>query len=400
MTTRNVVWMVARRELRTRMLTKANLISTGVMLALILVGTVVGHILLNKDTAVHVDRVAVSPSAEGLRDALQAAATEQDLRLSVETMTAAQARAALTDGAGDLTAFLDGAPAAPSMLVAADPDADVLGVVSAAVRSYVVREQIEALHGDAGAFERALAGAAPRVERLTPAEPDRVNKPVYGISMVMISLLLFTLMGSGSMIAMGVVEEKTSRVVEILLATIRPRQLLAGKIIGIGIFGLTQVLVLGGAMAGAMTVLGLGTSLDVDLLGALAGLVLWFLLGYALFALLFGGFAALVSRQEDIGSVTTPLIFLLLTPFYVTLFLVPNDPDGTATRVLSFVPFFAPFMMPVRSAFGGMQAWELPLAVLLCAVTIPVLVVVAARVYQRGVLHTGGRMKLAQALRG
>ena len=76
---------------------------------------------------------------------------------------------------------------------------------------------------------------------------------------------------------------------------------------------------------------------------ALLWLIVWFLLGYLLYALLFGGFAALVSRQEEIGSVTTPLMFLLFVPFYVTMFLVPNDPDSTLVRVLSQVPFFAPF---------------------------------------------------------
>jgi len=93
-------------------------------------------------------------------------------------------------------------------------------------------------------------------------------------------------------------------------------------------------------------------------------------------------------------------MFLLFVPFYVTMFLVPNDPDSTLVRVLSQVPFFAPFMMPVRDAFGALAAWEMPLAIAISAVTIPVLIWIAARVYQRGVMHTGGRMKLTEALRG
>ncbi len=155
---------------------------------------------------------------------------------------------------------------------------------------------------------------------------------------------------------------------------------------------------LGGALAIGAGILGV-TSVSVDIGSALVWLIVWFLLGYLLYALLFGGFAALVSRQEEIGSVTTPLMFLLFVPFYVTMFLVPTDPDSTLVRVLSQVPFFAPFMMPVRDAFGGPPVWEMPLAIAITAATIPVLIWLAARVYQRGVLHTGGRMKLAEALK-
>ena len=110
-------------------------------------------------------------------------------------------------------------------------------------------------------------------------------------------------------------------------------------------------------------------------------------------------YARFVSRQEDIGSVTTPLLFLLFIPFYTTMFLVPNDPDTTLVRVLSQIPIFAPFMMPVRDAFGALEPLEMPLALAIAAATIPGLVWLAARVYQRGVLHTGGRMKLSEALR-
>src|SRR5690606_10008695 len=103
---------------------------------------------------------------------------------------------------------------------------------------------------------------------------------------------------------------------------------------------------------------------------------------------------------EDIGSVTTPLMFLLFVPFYATMFLVPNDPDSSIVQVLSQIPVFAPFMLPVRDAFGAVAPWEMALAVAIALATIPVLVWVAGRVYRRGVLHTGGRMKLSQALKG
>ena len=395
------VWMIAKREIKTRMLTKANIISMAVMLAVIVIGAFVGNYFLDRDTAAPERSVALEQSVSALQPQLELAAEQQKIELRVSTMTADDATAALAAAGDDaIDAFLSGDPASPKMLVAEQPDADVLALVGAAVRSYVITDQISGLGGDPGAFEEMMAAAAPTVEALRPTSQSGNEGPAFGMAMVMISLLFGALISSGSIIAMGVVEEKTSRVVEILLATIKPTQLLAGKVLGIGAYGLFQIVVLAGALAGALAALGLTADIEVNIGASLALLIVWFLLGYALFALLFGGFAALVSRQEEIGSVTTPLMFLLFIPFYTTMFMVPADPDSTVVRVLSQIPFFAPFMMPARDAFGAVAGWELALSIGITLLTIPLLVWVAARIYQRGVLHTGGRMKLAEALKG
>ncbi|GAA2721924.1 ABC transporter permease [Cellulomonas aerilata] len=399
MTTRGPVVLVARRELRTRMMTKANIVSMVVMLVVILVGAAVGRYFLEREGEPPTSRVAVSAGAGALAPQLRSSADAAGLDLELSTLEEDAARQALADER--LDGFVGGDPASPQLVVPeGEPDGALLETVTGAVRSYVVAERIGDLGGDPAAFERALASAVPQVETLQEASGGGFDGAAFGVATVMISVLLFALIGSGTMIAMGVVEEKTSRVVEILLSTIRPTQLLAGKVLGIGLYGLLQVVVLGAALVLATRILGVASDISVDVGAALMWLVIWFLLGYLVFALLFGGFAALVSRQEDISSVTTPLMFLLFAPFYLTMFLVPNDPDGTAVKVLSQVPFFAPFMMPVRDAFGALAPWEMPLAIAICAVTIPVLVWLAARVYQRGVLHTGGRMRLAEALRG
>jgi ABC-2 type transport system permease protein len=217
--------------------------------------------------------------------------------------------------------------------------------------------------------------------------------------MVALMLLLFILITSGSMIAMGVVEEKTSRVVEILLATIKPSHLLSGKILGVGAYGLFQMTVLGGAMASSLYILGVTDDIDVSVGGTLALIILWFLLGYTIFSLLFGALAALVSRYEDIGAVTTPLSLLVLAPFYTAIFLVPEQPNSGLVQGLSQVPFLAPFMMPIRNAFGAVTWVEMVFAILISLATIPALIWLAARLYQRGVLHTGGRLKIREALK-
>ena len=398
----SAVWMVARREIRARMLTKSNIISLAVMVVVIVVGVFVLDYFANREETAPAARIGLSASAAALEPHLASAAEASGADVDVVELDAEAGRAALTadDEAEAVRMYLEGEPGAPTVVVEALPDQQLFEVVVEATRAYAVAQEVERLGGDPADVAAATAGAVPTVEALESGEDGGFDGPAYLLSTVMISLLLFALIGSGSIIAMGVVEEKTSRVVEILLATIKPTQLLAGKILGIGIFGLFQVLLLGGALFGAVTATGVMADVELDVGGALLGLVLWFLLGYLIFALLFGGFAALVSRQEEIGSVTTPLMFLLFIPFYVTMFLVPNDPDTTLVRILSQVPVFSPFMMPVRDAFGALEAWEMPLAVGLSALTIPLLVVIAARVYRRGVLHTGGRMKLTDALKG
>ncbi|WP_372593674.1 ABC transporter permease [Actinotalea sp.] len=393
----STIWAVARREVKARMLTRANLISMSLLVLLIAIGTGVGWYFQHRDTAPPVTRIALASETAPLAPVLEASAAAQEITLETTRMTAEVATEALLDG--DTDAFLQGSPAAPEMLVARTADPSVLSLVSGAVGTYALDSAVSSLGGDPAAVAAALAAAVPSVTAVDPPTAE-VDGAEFGVAMVMISLLFGALIGTGSTISMGVVEEKTSRVVEILLSTIRPAQLLAGKILGVGIYGLFQVFVLGAAGVGAAVVLGAGDLLQVSLGLSFLWLVVWFLLGYLLFALLFGGFAALVSRQEDIGSVTTPLIMLLLVPFYATMFLVPNDPESTLVRVLSIVPFFSPFMLPVRSALGALQGWEMALGLAVTVLTIPALVWIAGRVYRRGVLHTGGKLALREALRG
>ena len=185
------VWMIARREIKTRMLTKANIISMAVMLAVIVIGAFVGNYFLDRDAAAPERSVALEQSVSALQPHLELAAEQQKIELRVSTMTADDATAALVSAGDDaIDAFLSGDPASPKMLVAEQPDADVLALVGAAVRSYVITDQISALGGDPGAFEEMMAAAAPTVEALQPASQSGYEGPAYGISMVMISLLL------------------------------------------------------------------------------------------------------------------------------------------------------------------------------------------------------------------
>lgn len=394
MSTMYAIALVAGREIRTRLLARATIIATTVMVVLI-VGVITGvSIFLNvqQDRAT---KIGVAQETAALTPALEHSAGQGGLDLEVVPVGLDQARADLQDGV--LAAHLSGPPQSPVVTVDGVPDPQVMSIVGSAAQQFALTELVVSLGGDPDNAQAELAAAVPSVQVL---ESEVALDPVRIIvAFVMISLLLFALLQTTQLIAAGVVEEKVSRVVEILLATIRPAVLMGGKVVGIGIVGLVQVSLFAGAGALTARLTGLLDGVDLDIAASLGWLLVWFLLGYGLYAVLVGGVAALVSRQEDIGSVMTPLFLLIMAPFYLGIWLVPTNPESTVVRVLSQIPFFAPFMMPPRQAFGEVPAMDLTVAVAGSVVLIPFLVWVGGRIYSRAVLTTGGRMKLRDALR-
>jgi ABC-2 type transport system permease protein len=422
MNSARAIRLVFARELKARMLTKANIISLAIMLALILGGTITASILKDRSNTVPTVHIALDASAADLASYLTTTAQQSGVELQLTTTTEAEARAILdgtaskngaintgaptatpaptTTGATPpkLEAFVGGTASSPVVIVGNPNDSRLHGIIAGALQTRALDGAVKAMGGNLSSITAALAQAQPTFESIGKTDAQKYG-PAYGVAMVATILLLITLITSAQMIAMGVVEEKSSRVVEILLATIRPTQLLTGKILGVGAYGLFQTAFLGSALTGSLVALGLVDSIPINLGWTLALLVMWFVLGYTIFALLFGAFASLVSRQEDIGAVTTPLTLLVVGPYYLAVFLIPSQPDSTLVRVLSDIPIFAPFMMPMRVALGTVPGWEMALAIALAVATIPAVVWVAARMYQRGILHMGGRLKFSEALR-
>jgi ABC-2 type transport system permease protein len=193
------------------------------------------------------------------------------------------------------------------------------------------------------------------------------------------------------------VEEKSTRVVELLLSTMKPWQLLAGKVIGLGLLGLAQILAI--AVVGVAGALLFDVvSLPGQLVGTVLSVVAWFVLGYAFYAAVFAAAASLVSRQEDLPSVITPTSMLLFAGLFISI-RAATDPTGGLARVTSFIPGLSPLVMPVRQAAGGVAWWEVLIAVALMLVGIAVVVRLGGRIYAGALLRTGGKTKLREALR-
>ena len=233
------------------------------------------------------------------------------------------------------------------------------------------------------------------MEALDP--PDTEAETRARIAFAGTFVLYGQLIGYGFWVATGIVEEKSSRVVELLLATVTPRALLAGKVLGIGMLALAQLLLLALVGLSAAVLVGI---LDVGAEAVQPVLVVlgWFVLGFGFYACLFALGAARVSRQEDLQSVTTPATMLVLGSFFAALY-VNGSPDSTAGRVLGLLPPFSALVSPVRTASGEAAWWEPPLAVGLMLLALAGLVALAARVYEGSVLRMGGTVPLREAWR-
>ncbi|MEV6982235.1 ABC transporter permease [Sphaerisporangium sp. NPDC051017] len=217
------------------------------------------------------------------------------------------------------------------------------------------------------------------------------------LAMVIVVILFMLLIQVCTWVAMGVVEEKGSRIVEILLTAVRPWQLLAGKVIGLGVLGLSQVIVIAAVGLVAAQVTGAVPELPEGTYGVVAGAVVWFLLGYVFYAAMFAAIASLVSRQEELSGVLTPATMLLMASYLVG-FVAAGAPDSTLTQVLSIVPPFSAMVMPVRSAVLDVPLWETGLAAGLMIVAAVAVLLLGGRIYQRAVLRTGARVKWREAL--
>ncbi|MCI0581901.1 MAG: ABC transporter permease [Chloroflexi bacterium] len=251
---------------------------------------------------------------------------------------------------------------------------------------------------------------APADVSIQPADPDAPASPQTGeefassfaISFVLSILLFMAIILYGQWVAFSVAEEKNSRVMEVVLAAATPFQLMAGKVAGVGGLALVQYIVVLVPSAAALIFqdriasLVLGGSSGVALpegisLPLLAVFGVMFVLGFALYAVLYAGAASLVSRQEDVNQIVAPLTIISVGGYLVASYagtgLIPID--SPLVVVLSFIPFFSPYLMLTRMGLGTATPAEIAIAIALLAAFIPVALWIAARLYRSGVLMYG-----------
>ncbi|HET6625086.1 MAG TPA: ABC transporter permease [Nocardioidaceae bacterium] len=385
--------LVAEREVRTRLRSKTYRIMTLVLVVLVIGFALIMKVISSLDAE---EKVGFTSATAAMAPHLESIAKGMGEDVDSEQVTEQDGRQRVADGTLDALVLGTAGPRL-QVLVDEELDGDLRGPLTAAAGQATLDGRITELGGDPAAVAAEVGRASVDVTALDPSQtfdPERLA--VGSVAGIVIYLALIT---TGQSVAQGVVEEKSSRVVELLLATIHPWQLMAGKVLGIGLVGLLQVAAVGiaGAVAGRFT----GTlSLSVPTtVGVVAWLIVWFVLGFALYSLVFAGLGALVSRQEDVGGVTTPATMLLVVGYVVGISVLPSAPDNPIVAGLSLVPVFSPTLMPMRLAMGGVPLWQTLVSLGLAVATLPLLVALAGRIYRNGVVRTGARLRLREALR-
>ncbi|PPK70479.1 ABC transporter permease [Actinokineospora auranticolor] len=387
------VWLVARRELRTRLRTRSFLIGTAVSIAVL-----IGFVLMQSTLfgGERVTRVGLSGQATGIARALAEEAASRGLDVEVSTVRdPASGESSIVDG--DLDALVTGAPASLHVVVDESLDENLRRALNTLVQREVLRAQLASVEDlDPDEVLSTVADATVDVRALRA--PDPTHDQRLAMALVIVALLYLSLLLYGTMVAQGVVEEKSSRVVEILLATVRPWELLAGKVLGLGLVGLAQLVVVGGAGTVLAVVTGVLT-IPSAAVGTLLWGLLWYLLGYLFYATVFAAAGSLVSRQEETQSVLLPITSVLVLAFVLSFGLLTRAPNTTATAVLSVLPPFAPILMPGRIALSVSTTWQVVVAILLMLGSTAVLTWLSGRIYTGAVLRTGPRLNFRQALR-
>jgi ABC-2 type transport system permease protein len=392
------VWLVGRREFVTRVRTKAFVIGTVVALAVI-----AGYVLFIRFVANEqgTTNLAATPDVVAVAGELRAAATVLDQTIAVEEVPdAATGERLVRDGDVDL--LLTGGPAtsgsgAGVRLVGKDDVSEsVHALVDSVLRAGALDAELERAGADPAAVRAAVESATAQVSTLEPNDPQRLQRLVLGIAIA--ALLYGSLVFVGQAVAQGVVEEKASRVVELLLSTLRPWHLLLGKVLGLGAVGLLQMLIIAGV--GLSVATGLGV-LDIGgiALGTLGVGLFWYLLGLLLYATVYAAVGSLVSRQEEVNGVVAPVTMTIVVAFVVSINLLLANPDSSLIAVLSLLPPFAPILMPARIAIGSAPLWQVGTAIVLAILAIVALTWLAGRIYSNAVLRTGARVRLRDALR-
>jgi ABC-2 type transport system permease protein len=388
------VWLVAKREIIERGRSRGFIFSV-LFTTLLVVGAFVVPTLLFGDEETTTIGI-VEPAPAGLDAAITATAAQVDAPVEVVSFPdAAAADVALQAESVDAVAEVPADLSSPGEIrFAKEPDQAATQIVSAAV----VALRVQAVMTESGVDPTALAAAqgVPTVESLDPqTEADESRFLFANIGAVLILVAIFSF---GFTVLTGVVEEKQSRVVEVVLSTVRPRDLLMGKVLGIGILGLIQLLVFVVAALAAAVATDRFT-LPATTPYAIAQLVIWFILGYTLYSTALGFLGALASRMEEASNASTPVTMVAMISYFVAIFSVINDPAGIVATIATFVPASAPFVVPLRAAFDAISPVEVAISIALTIIAIWALFTVGARVYAGAVLQTAGRMKLRDAWR-
>ncbi|WP_053057482.1 ABC transporter permease [Rubrobacter aplysinae] len=409
------VWLILAREYRQRIRTRSFQVITALGFVLILASAFAPAVLDRVQSATGGSTVAVVQPEPGLVETLRTALPEElpngEPRTEIQAVDSRNAAESgvengdydgllISQGSGSTRSAQSGETSyvyrAPQPGAEADRIQEALSGVAAEQR---LQEAGVSGEEAAGVF----APAQLEVEATGGGPSGEEFQATYWLVYVLVFLLYMTVIQYGNMVTMSVITEKSSRITEMMSASVRPVDQMAGKILGVGLLALTQYGLwlaagIGSLVIGRARGDGLGFGLDAVSPATIVLFLLSFVLGYLLYASILGGLGSLFSRMEDAQQIIGPVIMLLLAGLLITIFSM-SSPDGALATVGSYVPFFSPMVMFARAELGSTAGWEIALSYTLLAATVAAAVWAAARLYRTGTLMYGKKPSLAEAAR-
>jgi ABC-2 type transport system permease protein len=378
MSSRRAIGLIAWREISQRVHSRVFAFSTLALLLAVVAAIVIPSLRAGERETLKVGLLGRTPAelVPALAQASEASGAEFQ---SSRYATVPAGERALRDGQVGLL-LIDGR----QLVWKSKVDDSLKAVAVGALRRLEVQSRGAALGLTPAQVNALLAPAQVSERRLDPPDPDRDAR--YAAALLGLFALMWALMLYGGAVTTGVVQEKTSRVIEVLLSRVSARDLLAGKVLGIGAVGLFQLL-LAVPVAIAAAALVDRVQLPNVVPSTIGWVILWFILGYAFFSVAFAATAARASRVEETQSEQTVIALIPTFCALFALFYVTESPDAWPALIASFIPVSAPFVLPVRAAVSDVPIWEIALAAVITLISTYAVIRIAARVYTGAVLR-------------
>jgi len=404
------VWLIAKREYLERVRTKAFLLST-ILIPLLMGGGIVGSIVAG-GRAKSTSHITVISQDQQLATDLQAELQNgKDSRMTVDVISPGNSETRQTLDAMLSDKQLDGylwiTPAAtpnarPTFAYTPRSTADIAtkGAITSALRAVLMRERLS--HQGMVSTDVDSLMQPVKVDT-TQAGKNADTTSSFVAIYVLFFLMYMVILLYGMNVARSIIEEKTSRVFEVLLATIRPEEMMAGKMIGVGSVGLTQVavwlataiLLTSSTLISSMAGGGIHVSLSAM---QIIFFVVYFLLGYLLYSSVAAALGAMVNSEQELQQLNMFLVMPLAGCMFALAPVISN-PSGPIARVISLIPFCTPLIMYLRISLAMPPVWEIALSVVLMLITICAILWVASRIYRVGILMYGKKPSLPEILR-
>jgi ABC-2 type transport system permease protein len=385
------VRLIAAREITERVRGRALRVMTVLTTLLVVAGIVIPAAIRGGSAPAQIGLAGPDAQAAGPAIARIARAARVSVALH-DVASVGIATAEVRSGA--LDAVLVGGTSGARVLVKESLPSTTQAVLSTALDELHLREALARAGVPAAQIGPALAPVPLVTTALAPPPPDRAARDVAAIAAALLMYVSLALYGAA--VANGVAQEKTSRTAEVLLAAVRPAQLLAGKVIGIGSVALGQLAIaLGAGLVANATVH--SATIPGTVWTLLPAFLAWFLGGFVLYAFAFAAAGAMVARQEEVQFVTMPFGIVLVVG-YLLVYLALAHPDATWLRVASLLPPLSASLMPARIALGHVAAWEIALDAALMLAAIRVTAHVAGRIYVHALMRGGARIDWRTAL--